>query len=44
MPTNKLKAKGRCGNKIDVPCNWNVQGRCGVDTKPCSISFYVSSH
>jgi hypothetical protein len=31
------------GLRIVIPCNWNVQGRCGADTKYCEIVNMVAS-
>lgn len=40
-----MKAICRKGHTIDVPCNWNVQGRCGDDSFPCGlVSFEAMDH
>ena len=38
-----MKARGRCGYVINIPCNWNIDGRCGADTKPCEIILLTTS-
>lgn len=38
-----MKARCRKGHLIIVPCNWNIQGRCGDDSYSCNlVSFTVS--
>jgi hypothetical protein len=35
------KAKCGCGYTVVIPCNWNKNGRCGIDTKLCKIEDIV---
>jgi len=36
-----MKARCRNGFVVRIPCNWNVNGRCGDDSKPCRLLFGV---
>jgi hypothetical protein len=42
LEKKKIRAMCRKGHKIMVPCNWNINGVCGADVKPCIlVSFEV---
>jgi len=36
MSETKYFGVGRCKKKVEIPCNWMKEGRCGVDTKVCN--------
>lgn len=33
----RIYAICRRGFRVELPCNWVKEGRCGADTKPCKI-------
>lgn len=37
IPTQKYKGDCRQKHTIHIPCNWNINGMCGIDTKKCLI-------
>lgn len=37
----RLKGVCRHGYTINIVCNWNVKGRCGIDAEFCGIVKYI---
>jgi hypothetical protein len=44
MNKKSVRMMGRCGVIVEVPCNWNVKGRCGEDSKPCRLEEITTSN
>ena len=34
---NMIKGLCRLNKVIELPCNWNREGKCGADSKDCII-------
>ncbi len=32
-----MKALCSCGFIVEIPCNWNINGRYGANTEKCAI-------
>lgn len=37
LKETKIYGICRGGFRVELPCNWVVEGRCGADSKPCMI-------